>query len=41
MKGLCQQWKKRSPTPIDKITVVKSLILPERWVFKKNHDGHT
>ena len=28
MKGLFKQWNKRNLTPIDKITVVKSLILP-------------
>ena len=28
MKGLIQQWNKRNLTPIGKITVVKSLILP-------------
>jgi hypothetical protein len=28
MKGLFKQWNKRTLTPIGKITVVKSLILP-------------
>ena len=28
MKGLFKQWNKRNLTPIGKITVVKSLILP-------------
>ena len=28
MKGLLKQWNKRNLTPIGKITVIKSLILP-------------
>jgi hypothetical protein len=33
MKGLFKQWNKRNLTPIGKITVVKSLILPVLNVF--------